>query len=170
MRLISNYRRAQLFLIEVIIALTVLIVLVTILFSSQTLSPPQDQTNLDARGSNAINLLVESGELWTYYEFANYSYYTIGNKIFDENNVTKLGISNTIESAIPLIANFKVFVYRYNTTAISGEEWVRIDIINFSADSPTGSDIVIVEHYSPGFNGVFVPFKFQLNLWYEVVV
>jgi hypothetical protein len=48
--------------------------------------------------------------------------------------------------------------------------WVQIDVINFETNDPTSSDIVVVEHYSPGYNGAFAGFKFQLNLWFDVVL
>ena len=157
----------QLFLIEVIVALTVLMVLITVLFSTQTISPPPTETNLNESGSNAISALVESGELWNYYDLANESYHVLGKARLEVSNVTKISVTNTIRSSIPVIANFKAYLYRYNSTLLA---WVQIDVINFETNDPTSSDIVVVEHYSPGYNGVFAGFKFQLNLWYDVVL
>ncbi len=166
--MISKYRRAQLFVIEVIVALTVLIVLVSILFTPQSLSPPPNQSDLAGDGQNALSLLVKSGNLWKYFEAANYSYYdnTTG-IILDANNDTKQPIANTIRSSIPLIANFKAFVYRYNNLS---DAWDRIDILNYEAYTPSGIDVEVVEYYFPGYYDLFIPFKFQLNLWFEVVI
>ena len=59
-------RKGQLFLIEVIISLTVLIVLITALFATISFSPPISDNNLQIRGENAINSLVETGDLYDY--------------------------------------------------------------------------------------------------------
>ncbi len=166
--MISKYRRAQLFVIEVIVALTVLIVLVSILFTPQSLSPPPNQSDLAGDGQNAISILVASGNLWKYFEAANYSFYDNNTGIIlDPNNDTKQPIANTIRSSIPLIANFKVFVYRYNNIS---QAWDRIDIINYEAYTPSGIDVEVVESYSIGYYDSFTPFIFQLNLWFEVVL
>ncbi|MHA2402929.1 MAG: hypothetical protein ACXADH_08080 [Candidatus Kariarchaeaceae archaeon] len=167
MNSIRNYKKGQLFLIEVIVALTVLMVLITVLFSTQTISPPPTETNLNESGSNAISALVDSGELWDYYDLANESYHVLGKSRLEVSNVTKISVTNTIHSSIPVIANFKAYLYRYNSTLLA---WVQIDVINFETNDPTSSDIVVVEHYSPGYNGAFAGFKFQLNLWFDVVL
>ncbi len=173
MRSLRYYKKGQLFLIEVIVALTVLMVLITVLFSTQTISPPPTETNLNESGSNAISALVESGELWNYYDLANESYHVLGKSRLEVSNVTKISVTNTIRSSIPVIANFKAYLYRFNSTLFAIDPsiaWVQIDVINFETNDPTSSDIVVVEHYSPGYNGAFAGFKFQLNLWYDVVL
>ena len=165
MRLIRKYRRGQLFLMEVIISLTVLFALVTILFSNQQLSPPPTSSNLDEVGNNILNLLRDNDDLYEYITDANYSYYDLGSTQFDSNNITKVNIFETIESAIPILANFKTFVFRFNPSTLL---WDQIDIINFEAYTPSGSDITQTELYIPGFNGVFDEYRFQLSIWYEV--
>lgn len=158
-------RRGQLFLIEVIIALSIMIILITALFTLQNFSAPTANTNLDQRGNNIIDGLVESGLIFDYFEQANYSYYIIGSNIFDPQNQTKIDVSNTILAGIPTIANFKAFTERYSKT---DNAWERIDIVNYELDLPTGSDIYTVEYYTPGFHAVYDQYKFTLNLWFEV--
>lgn len=158
-------RKGQLFVIEVLISLTILIVLVTALFSTINFSPPPSNSQLEEIGDNVIDRLVESGDLFSYFDGANYSYYTLYEDIFDNSNATKKAVSDTIASSIPLIANFKAFTYRYNTTEAN---WEQVDIMNFETTLPVKNNVVIVEYYTPGFNGQFVEFKFQIHIWYEV--
>ena len=159
------YRRGQLFLIEVIIALSVLVVLIAALFSVQTFSPPLDDTTLRQNGEAAISTMVDNGLMYKYLEDANYSYYTENEYILPPTNDTKIDVTTTIEGMLPSVANFKVYTQRYNTTSSS---WDQIDIVHVQESFPSGSDLTIVDYYSPGFNGNFVQFKFQLFLWYEV--
>ncbi len=163
-------RKGQLFVIEVLISLTILIVLVTALFSTINFSPPPSSSQLEEIGENVLDRLVETGEIFSYFEDANYSYYTLYEDIFDNSNETKKAVSDTITSSIPLIANYKAFTYRYNETVIDLEQvgWEQVDIINFETTLPVKNNIVIVEYYTPGFYGQFVEFKFQLHIWYEV--
>lgn len=160
-----RYRKGQLFLIEMIIAVSVLLVLVTTLFSTQTITSPSDPNTLDGIGDEVIDLLVDSGYLYEYFGMANYSYYTLGQGTFDQLNSTKVLIGDTIASNIPLIANFKVQTWRYNPVLV---QWESIDTINNEATTPTGTDISVTEFYIPGFNGGFDEFRFVLNIWYEV--
>jgi hypothetical protein len=165
MNVSQRYRKGQLFLMEVIVAITILFALVTILFSNQQLSPPPVSNNLDEIGNNTLHLLKDSGELYDYLIEANYSYFTLGLTLFDSNNQTKINIHNTIRSSIPILADFKVFVFRYNSSNV---EWDQIDIINFESYTPAGSDITHTELYIPGFNGIFDTFRVQLSMWFEV--
>jgi hypothetical protein len=162
---VEQMRRGQLFLIEVIIALSIMIILITALFTLQNFSSPTSNTNLDERGNNIIDSLVDDGLLFEYLEQANYSYYIVGSNIFDPQNTTKIEVYNSILAGIPTIANFKAFTERYSKT---DNAWERIDIVNYELDLPTGSDIYTVEYYTPGFNGMYDQYKFTLNLWYEV--
>lgn len=165
MNINQRYRRGQLFLMEMIVALTVLFALVTILFSNQQLSPPPTSNNLGEIGANSLNLLQESGDIYEYLDYARYSYYVLGDLRLESNNQTKIDIHNTIKSAIPILADYKLFTYRYNTTL---SQWDQIDIVNFEAYTPSGSDISKSELYIPGFNSVFDQFRVQLSIWYEV--
>lgn len=160
-------RRGQLFLIEVIVALVVLIILITTLFSIQTFSPPPSQTNLQERGENVIDILEINGIIYDYFDLANDSYYIDNNRTVPSSNLVKTQVINTISSNIPTIADFKAFSERYNP--ILGN-WERIDIIKFDTDIPNGVEIEVAEFYSPGFYGEFDQFKFQLLIWYEVNV
>ena len=141
MNMSRRYRRGQLFLMEIIVALTVLFALVTILFSNQQLSPPPTSNNLSEIGSNSLKLLQENGNLYQYLDQANYSYYILGESIFDANNQTKIDIQNTIRSAIPILANFKIFTFRYNSSLT---QWQQIDIVN----SFRTSGCAILLHFS----------------------
>ena len=161
----QRYRRGQLFLMEMIVALTVLFALVTILFSNQQLSPPPTSNNLAEIGTNSLELLQESGHLYQYLDHANYSYYTLGESRLDANNQTKIDMHNTIRAAIPILADFKIFTYRFNSSL---NQWLQIDIINFEAYTPSGTDISFSEIYVPGFNGIFDQFRVQLTIWFEV--
>ena len=160
-----GYHRGQLFLIEIIVALSVLFMLITTLFATQTVTSPPPGNDLTDVGTNIVNSLTSSGKLYQYLTNANYSYYTLLSSIFDETNATKMAIKNAIESAIPIIANFKAYTYRNNT---STGQWELIDIVNYEAYTPSSSQISVVEQYIPGFNGVFDQFRFQLYIWYEV--
>ncbi|MCH8907959.1 MAG: hypothetical protein IH840_12795 [Candidatus Heimdallarchaeota archaeon] len=160
-----RYRRGQLFLIEIIVALSILFVLIAALFSTQQFSPPADTSNLDQLGHEILSTLVDSDILFTYLEQASYSFYTIGETIFDNTNETKVVVFDTIESGIPLIAGFKAYAYQMNAG-----QWDRVDIVNFEAYIPSGSETIVNEYYTPGFNGVFVEYKFQLLLWFEVQI
>jgi len=162
-----NSKSGQLFLIEVIVALSVLLVLVSALFSLQTFSPTTSTTNLEERGASAIESLVETGTIFTYFDSANNSFYILDERNLDEGDVSKTSVTETIDTSIPIIAEFKVFTYRYNITI---SEWELLDTINFEVTTPSSNDISTLEYYSPGFNGVFAEFKFQLILWYEVKV
>lgn len=160
-----RYRRGQLFLIEIIVALSILFVLIAALFSTQQFSPPADTSNLDQLGHEILSTLVDSDILFTYLEQASYSFYKIGERIFDNSNETKVLVFDTIESGIPLIAGFKAYAYQMN-----GGQWDRVDIVNFEVTLPSGSETIVNEYYTPGFNGVFIEYKFQLLLWFEVQI
>ena len=71
-------KRAQLFLIEVVIALSVLIVLISALFSVQTFENSQPNETLFDNGQQAINLIVDNGLIFQYLSEANYSFYSLG--------------------------------------------------------------------------------------------
>ncbi|OLS25437.1 MAG: hypothetical protein HeimC2_18930 [Candidatus Heimdallarchaeota archaeon LC_2] len=165
MSLRRKYRKGQLFLMEVIISLTVLFALITILFSNQQLTPPPVTNNLDEVSNNILNLLSEDEDLFKYLTNANYSFYTLGSSLFDSNNATKVSIFNTIKSGIPILSNFKTFIFRFNPSTPS---WDQIDIINFEAYTPSGSDITQSELYIPGFQGLYDQYRIQLSIWYEV--
>lgn len=160
-------RRGQLFLIEVIISLSVLLILVTTLFATQNFSPPVGTSNLQQRGEQAIEALIESGDMFAYLEASNDSYYVQDNDIMDANDPLKIAITETIYASLPVIANFKVHVERNNTIS---SFWEQIDIINFELSLPSSGNLVIIEHYIPGFNGVFDEFIFRLSIWFEVDV
>ena len=160
-------RRGQLFLIEVIISLSVLIILVTTLFATQNFSPPVSTTNLQQRGEQAIEALVESGNMFSYLNGANNSFYIQGNDIMNENDPLKLAVIDTLYSSLPIIANFKVHVERFNKINLF---WEQIDIVNFELSLPSSGKLVTIEYYMPGFNGIFDEFVFRLSIWYEVQV
>jgi hypothetical protein len=158
-------KRGQLFLIEVVIALSVLIVLISALFSVQTFDNSQPNETLFDNGQQAIDLMVDNGLIFQYLGEANYSFYTLGSEFFDPLNETKQEVEYTIDGILPPLANFKVFTERYNPTTLT---WDPIDVINLEQTLPTGSEIVSLEQYFPGFGGVFDQFTFQLMIWYEV--
>ncbi len=163
--MMRRYRRGQLFLIEIIVALSILFVLIAALFSTQEFSPPADTSNLDQLGQEILSTLVNSRILFTYLEQASYSFYTLNQLIFDSTNETKVLVFDTIQSGIPLIAGFKAFAYQ-----MTAGQWDRIDKVNAEAYIPGGSETVVNEYYTPGFNGVFTEYKFQLWLWFEVQI
>ena len=112
-----------------------------------------------------MDILVDSGDLYDYFAMANYSYYILGLTTFDDLNSTKVLIENTIDSNLPLVANFKTQTWRYNPVLL---QWEFIDSINKEVTTPTGTEISVSEFYIPGFNGGFDEFRFVLNIWYEV--
>lgn len=158
------YRRGQLFLIEVIVGLTVLIILVTTLFSVQTFTPPQSTSLLDTRAEAIIQSLEDSGAIYKYFYSARQNYLQT-NSSLDNTNSNKTLVGDTISSSIPLIGNYKAFTYSQ-----IGGSWTQIDVVHFDASLPSGTDFTVVEFYCPGIYGSFTPFKFQLYLWYEVNV
>ncbi|MDH5401512.1 MAG: hypothetical protein OEZ01_04400 [Candidatus Heimdallarchaeota archaeon] len=160
----KKYTKSQLFLIEVIVSLSVLIIIVTALFSTQNFTPPISTTNLQESGENAIKLLVESGELFLYFEAAFNNYDLNNLTLLSESDPSKIPVMNTITSSIPSIANYKATAYRYNSTQL---DWQQIDIVNYESDS-SGFDVVDVEYYAPGYNGIYQEIIFRLFLWYEV--
>ena len=163
--MILRSRRGQLFLIEVVIALSVLIVLISALFSVQTFQKNQPNESLYDNGKQAIELMVDNGLMFQYLSEANYSFYGLGSEFFDPLNSTKLEVKYTIDGMLPALANFKVFVERYNPSL---SNWDQIDVVNLVQNLPTGSEIITVEYYCPGFGGVFDQYTFQLQLWLEV--
>ncbi|MCY3411664.1 MAG: hypothetical protein INQ03_08545 [Candidatus Heimdallarchaeota archaeon] len=167
-------RRGQLFLIEVIISLSVLLILVTTLFSTQTFTQPVDTSDLYTRGENAMTTLIDSGYLESYFYGANWSYYFKLGEIteqppflYENDNITKSRVIDTIESSIPSIANYKAHTERYNP--VDGV-WDDIDTINYFASLPQGYNIVVLEYYCPGILGVYDQYKFRLYMWYEVEI
>ena len=162
-------KKGQLFLIEVIIAVTVLIVLVSALFAIQSFSPPPSDSNLKDRGDNIIENIRNSGILFDYFDAAFYSFYILKNRNIDNSNSSLFNSQNAvvkdIDAGLSSITNFKAFTERFNDTT---GEWERLDTINFEVILPRGNDIVAVEYYTPGYNGVYAQFKFILFLWYEV--
>lgn len=160
-------QRGQLFLIEVIIALSVLLILVTTLFATQTFTTPVEDTNLQERGEAVLVSMRDSGQLYEYIDGANYSHYTLGVDIWDleDQNVTKIDTKKNIEASLPLIANFRMITKRY-TNGI----WDQIDVLNFETALPSGYDISIVEMYIPGYNGIYAQFTIKLYIWFEVEI
>ena len=159
-----RHRKAQLFIMEVIIAVSVLLILVTALFSTQNFSPPPEETNLGERISNAIESIIESGELYDYITSANTSFYVDGNSILDAGNQNKADVKNSILASLPAIASFKAFTLRFNETT---QIWQRIDVVNYEIVLPS-IGVELIEQYIPGFRGIFAQFRFQIYAWYEV--
>ncbi len=158
--------RAQLFIIEVVVAVTVLILLLSGLFSIQnTQSPPQSVENLEYQIEATLDALKDSHALYNYYDAAK-ERYQAGSTLADSND-TALVIINAFRTVLPEAAEFTILLY----FRISGS-FTPIDRLN-EVSIPSNVQLTSVEdismgHYSPVYGLVSDTYRIQVQAWYEV--
>lgn len=159
-------RKAQLFLIEVIISVSIMVILISALFSTQTITPPADDVNdLPAKAEAIIIALKENGLLYNYIDAAKTAF--LGGSELASTNSTEIEIIHAFTAGLPLTSQFTLRLYRN-----SGASYQLIDIAN-KVPIPGGANVANYEHYIPGYNSptygpLFEEYRFQVLLWYNI--
>ena len=160
-------RKAQLFVIEVIVAVSVVILLLSSLLSVQTLNdPPADVSELYDTAEAVVEALVESGDFYKYVDAA-YSAYLASNTLSD-SDVAASVIVKSLKAALPSTAKFKAFL----SIRTPAGQFSAIDSLN---SDPIPSQVEIANYqffiegyYSPVRGHVNEAFIFLVQAWYEV--
>ena len=158
--------RAQLFIIEVVVAVTVLILLLSGLFSIQNnQSPTQSVDILEGQVINVLDALKESHDLYNYFDAAK-AQYLQGSSLSDTVD-TAMTVIRAFENTLPATASFTINLYYQ----ISGN-FTPIDRLNV-VSIPSNVQLTSVEdismgHYSTGNALVTDTYRVQVLAWYEV--
>ena len=159
LRIVRN-RRGQLFLIEVFISVSVLILLMSALVIIAPSSNSRESTSNDELIENAqfiLQTLQEAGLLKDYLEE------------FHNDNSTNLTLQREIaeitEYSVSSIVRFQFNFLRLD----SNQEWEVLDALHFDsgAEPAESAEIVSIETFVGGFSTTLASYTVQINLWYE---
>ena len=160
-------KRSQLFVIEVLVAIGVIIILLSTLFSSQNFSEPsQDNPSEDlAYLENAVLAAKDSGILYKYFDDARTAY--LGGSSLSSTDPTEQALVNSLKASLP--ENFQFFVSLYYD-ANSNDTYVLIDLANQNAVQLPDTSLLVYEYYSPAHNSanngpVYERYRFQVTAW-----
>lgn len=158
-------RRAQLFMIEVVVSVSVMVILVTALFAFQNITPPPTASDdLSNDLETAVLALKETRILYEYFDAAKEAY--LNNEILLATNDFELNIVRAIEGSVQDVVSFTIKLY-YNDNG-----FVLIDIAN-EVPIPGSTSLTSYELYSPGhysdtYGYTTDNYRFLVIGWYEV--
>ncbi len=160
-------KRSQLFLIEVIVALSVLIILISSLFAAQNFPAPSKVDNsksLDVLKS-VTQELQSSGLLAKYEEAAKQQY--LNGSFLKDTNATEQQLVTAIYAGLLPNTEFSVKLF-YDTNGQGNFQ--LIDIANQDVPQIAVQQTTSFEYYSPGYySSVYGPsfdaFKFVITSW-----
>ena len=159
-------KRSALFVIEVIIASSVTLLLVGILFSVQSVEPPsEDPDALSEQISFITKGLKENGELYDYFGASYLSYYN--NITLANEDLNKIEITNSFRGALPDSSQFSISLHLYEDSS-----YVLVDQYK-SHQAILPSTVISFEYISQGIYNQLLGvnnfvFKFVINAWYQV--
>ena len=160
-------KRSVLFIVEVIIAISVLLLLLGGLFAVQNrITPATDLSKLYDRVEICVNGLVEKRTIFDYFDAVNA---TLNSSLgVSDKNAMKLLITQALMTALPVTASFAIFTSIIDDSNLS----LVVDVINGPVN-PISEPAVHYEYYSQGYYSqtsssfVFTSFKFAVQAWYE---
>jgi hypothetical protein len=152
-------KKGQLYLMEVLVALGVIIVMMVSLISFQVKTPPVEvESSIESDIMTILIALDEEGLL------ANYA------KADNENNLavkTTLGnsIENTLRTQLPLSVQHNGSLLRYVSVVNGITVWETRDSLN-SISAPDDIEIYSVEYLVPGYDSTFITYRIIIQAWY----
>ncbi len=160
-------RKSQLFVIEVLIAVGVLLVLLSTLFASQNFSDPinDDVTSDQVLLEKAISSVRTSGALYEYFDAARQEFLNGGD--LPSTNQTEITLIQGISAALP--SNFRFSVRLYSDLSSNGT-FTLIDLANQEVPRTGAEQLIIYEyysssHYSEIFGPVYHKYRLQVIAW-----
>ncbi|MCG3217365.1 MAG: hypothetical protein KAR35_00085 [Candidatus Heimdallarchaeota archaeon] len=152
-------KKGQLYLIEVLVALGVIIVMMVSLISFQVKTPPVEvKASIEHDILTILIALDKQGLL------ANYA------KADNENNITSktsLGmlIEDTFRTQLPLSVQYNCSLFRYDYVFDGSIVWETRDTLN-PISAPSDIDIYSVEHLIPGYDSTLITYIIIIQAWY----
>lgn len=152
-------KKGQLYLIEVLVALGVIIIMMVSLISFQVKSPTVEyETSLEHDILTIFTALDEQGIL------ANYI------KADNENNATvksslRAIIEDTFSTLLPLSVQYNGSLYKHDSVSNGETIWEQRDSLNI-INAPDSTEIYSVEYFIPGYGTTLITYKITLQAWY----
>ncbi|RMG20862.1 MAG: hypothetical protein D6732_28290 [Methanobacteriota archaeon] len=159
--------KSQLFVIEVLVAIGVILILLTTLFSAQNFSEPiKDDPSSDLKYlENAVRELRESGILFEYFDAARQAF--LSGSPLSSSSTVEQKLVQALKASLP--SNFEFLVNLYHDINNNGT-YTLIDLANQNSPQSPDSDILVYEYYSAAHNSmnagpVYERYRFQLTAW-----
>ncbi len=159
--------KSQLFVIEVLVAVGVILILLTTLFSAQNFSEPiKDDPSTELKYmENAVMELKRNGILYEYFDAARQAY--LSGTPLSANSPVEQKLIQSIQSSLP--SNFEFLVSLYHDVNDNGT-FTLIDLANQNSPQSADSNILVYEYYSAAHNSVasgpvYERYRFQLTAW-----
>ncbi|MHA1911384.1 MAG: hypothetical protein ACTSYA_06785 [Candidatus Kariarchaeaceae archaeon] len=152
-------KKGQLYLIEVLVALGVIIVMMVSLISFQVKTPPVDvESSIEHDIMTILIALDEQGIL------ANYA------KADNENDIaskTSLGasIEDTFRTQLPISIQYNGSLFRYDSVINGITVWETRDSLN-SIFAPDDINVYSVEYLIPGYDSTLITYRIIILAWY----
>jgi hypothetical protein len=162
-------RRGQLFMIEVIVSVSVMVILITSLFAFQNISPPPIRTDHLVHDIEvAVLTLKEHGILYEFFDASKNSFFDEGIPL-PETDETERQVVRALTTSLPTIVSLTIQLFYFDETT-------NTSIIINSANNvpiPPAASIQSYEYYSPGhyseiYGYTTDTYRFLVLAWYEV--
>ncbi len=156
-RLLRN-RQGQLFLMEVLIAISVLIIMVAALNNVSTNSERRGPSDLKETATSVLSSLGDGGILSEYVSVVQTGSPT-------ELNASRSDLASSIYGMLTGNSEFVLKVFEYS----GGGVWTEVvgGTLNPTISAPTGVETVVVEYMVAGYGNVLHGHSLQLTVWYE---
>lgn len=167
-------KKAQLFVIEVIFSVALLLALTIFIFTVSTQQQETTTTNESMKGISkqvyaSLKDMRENLVLDHYIEKANTSFYTTS-QFLDNANPQKLAVEETLQSTLTNNYMFRATLFRNDNN-----QWRIIDMIHETQQPPQGARTITVEYFVNTVFDVGAPsyaiedsFRLSIIIW-EVV-
>lgn len=159
--------KSQLFVIEVLVAVGVILVLLTTLFAAQNFSEPiKDDPSVDlSYMENAVKELKENGILFEYFDAARQAF--LSGSPLSSSSATEQKLIASLRASLP--SSFEFLVSLYHDINDNGT-FTLIDLANQNSPQSADSNILVYEYYSGAHNSQvdgpsYQRFRFQLTAW-----
>ena len=162
-------KRSVLFIVEVIIAISVMLLLLGGLFAVQNTSTPSNNLDkLNERIEICVEALIEKGVVFDYFDTVNNRVLNSSFGVSDKNETKQL-IIQAVTTALPITALFSISTsFLHNDS----NEFLVVDVIN-GPINPISKPTTYYEYYTQGYYSqltnsfVFNSYKFAVQAWYE---
>jgi type II secretory pathway pseudopilin PulG len=152
-------KKGQLYLIEVLVALGVIIVMMVALISFQVKTPPVDVDSSLEHDIMTILIALDEQDLLTNYIKADN----------EDNNASKTALGKSIEDTfrtqLPLSVQYNGTLFRYESVISGITIWETRDSLN-SISAPEGMEIYSVEYLIPGYDSTLITYRIIIQAWY----
>jgi rhodanese-related sulfurtransferase len=155
MKSIIKTRKAQLFIIEAFIAVSVMIIMVTALYEVQLATQPPPEVTYYESVYTTLNTLDDHNVLDNFL-------YAVVNGLTAQLVANKLTITQAIYASLPDNGEFNLYCENMTTSAIITGSWIN------QLFEPS-SDAIGIEYLLLEANGVYLPCIFHLQVWLKGV-